>query len=147
MEQIILSFITSIAPAVVFNTSKRNLIWSGFSGVVGWVIYIFLFEKTGDTILSVFAGALGIGIYSETMARVLKTPATVYTLPGIFPIVPGVPAYYTIEYIVKRNFINAAGTGLETIGSACAIAFGVMLASAVFRLYNRIKIKSAYDKY
>jgi len=141
MEQIILSFIISIAPAIVYNTSKRNLIWAGFSGVVGWIIYIFLFGKTGDTILAVFTGALGIGLYSETMARILKTPAIVYTLPGIFPIVPGVAAYNTIEYIVKRDFINAASTGLETIGSACAIAFGIMLASAFFRLYSKIKLR------
>ncbi|NMB97174.1 MAG: threonine/serine exporter [Clostridiaceae bacterium] len=142
MEHIILSFITSIAPAIVFNTSRRNLVWAGLSGVVGWIIYIFLFEKTGDIMLAAFGGALGIGLYSETMARILKTPATVYTLPGIFPIVPGVPAYNTIEYIVKRDLANAASTGLETLGSACTIAFGIMLASAVFRLYSRIKIRA-----
>lgn len=142
MEQIVLSFITSIAPAVVFNTSRRNLVWAGLSGVIGWIIYIFLFERTGDVILSVFAGALGIGIYSETMARFLKTPATVYTLPGIFPIVPGVPAYNTIEYIVKQDILNAVTTGLQTLGSSCAIAFGIMLASAVFRFYSRIRMKT-----
>ena len=137
MKQIILSFVGSFAPAIFFNTSKRNLIWAGLSGVIGWIIYISIFVRTGNIVISVFAGALSIGVYSEIMARILKTPATVYTLPGIFPIVPGVPAYNTIEYLVKHDLEKAASTGIETIASAGAIAFGIMLMSAAFRFFTK----------
>ena len=137
MEQIVISFIGSLAPAIYFNASKRNLIWAGLAGVAGWSIYILLFKNTGDIVLSAFVGALSIGLYSEIMARVLKTPATVYTLPGIFTIVPGVPAYNTIEYIVKHDLVKAGSTAIETIASAAAIAFGIMLMSAAFRLFTR----------
>jgi len=137
MKEIILPFLGSLAPAILFNTSRKKLIWCGFSGVAGWVAYKLLLRITGDVVLSIFAGSIAIGLYSETMARILKTPATVYTLPGIYPIVPGVPAYYTIEFLVKHDLINAASTGLETIASAGAIAFGIMLMSAVFRLFSK----------
>ncbi|HHY24801.1 MAG TPA: threonine/serine exporter [Clostridiaceae bacterium] len=139
MKQIILAFFGSLAPSIFFNTSRKNLVWAGLSGVTGWILYIFVLNTTGDAVLSVFAGSLAIGMYSEIMARILKTPATIYSLSGIFPIVPGVPAYNTIEYLVKNDLINAASTGIETIASAGAIAFGIMLMSAAFRFFIKIR--------
>lgn len=115
--------------------------WTGLSGVTGWILYIWVLNTTGDVVLSVFAGSIAIGLYSEIMARVLKSPATIYSLCGIFPIVPGVPAYNTIEYLVKHDLIKAASTGIETIASAGAIAFGIMLMSAVFRFFAKIREK------
>lgn len=141
MKQIILSFFGSLVPSIIFNASRKNLVWTGLSGVTGWILYIWVLNTTGDVVLSVFAGSIAIGLYSEIMARVLKSPATIYSLCGIFPIVPGVPAYNTIEYLVKHDLIKAASTGIETIASAGAIAFGIMLMSAVFRFFAKIREK------
>ncbi len=49
-----------------------------------------------------FVGAFMVGIYSEVMARKLKTPAMQFSIPGIFPLVPGITAYYAINSIVEQ---------------------------------------------
>jgi uncharacterized membrane protein YjjB (DUF3815 family) len=70
------------------------------------------------------------------MAKVFKTPSTVFYIPSLFPIVPGISAYNTVLYIIDKKIADAAYKGLETLGSAGAIAFGILLISTIFRYIN-----------
>jgi uncharacterized membrane protein YjjB (DUF3815 family) len=85
-----------------------------------------------------FAGSFAVGIYSELMARKLKTPANQFSIPGIFPLVPGISAYNTIRYIVEQNENAAYSKGTLTIAVAGAIAFGIMLSSTTFRFVSKV---------
>ena len=85
---------------------------------------------------------MAISLISEVMAKILKTPSTVFYIPSLFPIVPGIPAYYTVLYIIDKKIIDAAYKGLETLGSAGAIAFGILLISTIFRYINTQKTNS-----
>ena len=86
--------------------------------------------------LGVFAAAIVITILRELMAKILKTPSTVFYIPSLYPIVPGISAYYTVMYIINDKIAEATAKGLETLGSAGAIAFGILLVSTVFRYIN-----------
>lgn len=85
-----------------------------------------------------FVGAFIVGIYSEIMARSLKTPAVQFSIPGIFPLVPGITAYTTVRYIVEQNSSKAYLKGMETIAVGGAIAFGIMMSSATFRFISNV---------
>ena len=80
-----------------------------------------------------------MGFYSESAARLLKTPATVYSIAGIFPLVPGIGAYNTVQAIVDNKLMDALSRAVETIASAGAIAFGIMLIAAAFRVVKRYR--------
>ena len=131
--QLVWSFLGSLGAGVVFNVSKKNLLWTGFSGMLGWLFFAAVSQVTPDVVLPSFSGAVAVGLYSEVMARVLKSPATVYTISGIFAIVPGITAYNAIQFLMEDNIQQAAGKAVETIAAAVSIAFGILLVTAVFR--------------
>lgn len=136
MLEIILAFLGSYFPAVLFNIERKNLIWAGLCGATGWMAYKTTLSLTGRGIFAVFIAAVVISLLSEVMAKILKTPSTVFYIPSLYPIVPGISAYYTVMYIIDDKISEAVYKGLETIGSAGAIAFGILLISTIFRYIN-----------
>jgi uncharacterized membrane protein YjjB (DUF3815 family) len=139
MKEIIAAFFGSIFPGILFNIDRRKLLWTGLSGAIGWMAYAWMLDVTGKIIFSTFFGAIFVGLYSESMARIMKSPATLFSISGIFPLVPGIGAYETVQFMVESKLSQAANKGLETIASAAAIAFGIMLMSAVFRIVIRVR--------
>jgi uncharacterized membrane protein YjjB (DUF3815 family) len=138
----LLAFIGSLCAGILFNVKSKNLIWTGLSGALGWVSYILMNRATGGVIVATFIGAVAVGLFSESAARIVKSPATVFSIPGIFPLVPGIGAYTTVQYIFENRLSDAARTAVETIASAAAIAFGIMIVYAVFRILTRPGEKS-----
>lgn len=141
MIRILLSFLGSLCPAILFNTDRKNLIWAGLAGTLGMFIndqILVIFPNAA--LMAVFLGTAAVAVYSELMARVRKTPATIFSIPGIFPLVPGVDAYRTIQFISERDYTSATEYGVSTVSKACLIAFGIMIVSAVFR---KIKIQKS----
>ena len=138
MKEIILAFFGSILPALLINVKKERLLWVGISGSVGWLAYTWMFAYTNQVIVSTFVGALMVGFYSEAMARLIKTPAIIFSVSGIFPLVPGIGAYLTAQYIVENKLQDAASKGIETVASAACIALGIMFMSAVFKFITKL---------
>ena len=130
-------------PALLFNVNKKHFFWVGLSGVIAWFSYSRVLEMYGQIIVATFTGALAVGLFSEFMARVKKLPATVFSISGIFPIVPGYGAYQTVQLMSAGQLSEAAKSGLVTVSSAGSIALGIMLISAFFRVYGNKKTSSS----
>jgi len=139
--EVLLAFIGSLCVGVLFNVKKKKLLWVGLSGTLGWIAYSFFYRMTGEVIVPTFMGALVVGLYSEFAARAFKSPATIFSISGIFPLVPGIAAYNTIQYIVENKLQEALAKGVETMTAAIAIAFGIMLISTVFRFVIKLSGK------
>jgi uncharacterized membrane protein YjjB (DUF3815 family) len=142
MKEFVLAFLGSYGPGILFNIERKNLVWAGLCGAVGWSAYNSMFLLTQSNIFAVFVAALVISLISEILAKILKTPSTVFYIPSLFPIVPGISAYYTVLYIIDNKIIEATYQGLETLGSAGAIAFGILLISTIFRYINTHNVNS-----
>lgn len=139
IRQIVLAFFGSVFPVILFNIDRKKIIWTGFCGAIGWASYLIVYNVLGSSIIASFVGAFAVGVYSEIMARILKTPATQFSIPGIFPLVPGILGYKTISLLVEKNFSEAALKGMETIAIAGAIGFGIMLSATTSRFISRLK--------
>lgn len=139
MKEIALAFLGSYCPAILFNIERKNLIWAGLCGAMGWTAYDGIYTLSGNKIYAAFIASVVISLTSEIMAKILKTPSTVFLVPSLFPIVPGIPAYYTVLNIIESNLAKATDKGLEAIGIAGAIAFGILLVSTIFRYINARK--------
>lgn len=137
MREFVLAFTGSFCAGLLFNVRAGRLLLTGLSGVLGWMVYIWLLGMTGSSMISIFAGAVAVGIFSETAARLVKSPASVFSIPGIFPIVPGIAAYETIQFLFSYKLQNAGEKIVETLSGAGAIAFGILLVTAGFRFFSR----------
>lgn len=145
IKQIVLAFFGSIFPAILFNIDRKKLSQAGLCGAIGWTTYLLIYRYNHSFITGCFAGAFVVGIYSEFMSRKFKTPVVQFSIPGIFPLVPGITAYNTISSIAQHDYSAAYSKGIQTLASGGAIAFGIMFSSTTFRLLLRI-IKLTQDK-
>ena len=77
---------------------------------------------------------IAVAVLSEIFARLYKTPATVFLIIGIIPLVPGGGIYYTMEALINGDLPLFVRYGMETAASAGAIAVGCSLVSSVARI-------------
>jgi len=139
----VFAFIGSFASSLSFNIKGYKLFFAGFSGLIGFLVYSVVQGIAGYSVFSILIGATAVGLYSESAARILKSPATVFSIPGILPLVPGIAAYEMMQFLMNNELIEAIGKLIETIGGAGAIAFGIMLVTAVFRFMTRLSRKKS----
>lgn len=120
---------------VLFNIRGRALVFSSLGGLLGWLTFSLSFPLQND-IMQYFAATVLTAIYSESMARILKKPATEFQIIALLPLVPGGGIFYTMEYCVIGNNSMFINTGLHTLGIAGALAMGVLLVSTAVRLIH-----------
>ena len=134
LEQGFWAFVATTGFAVLFNVPTRMLAVSGFTGAMGLMWRNALLEAGIHSVAATFGGALIVGLLGYTQARFFHQPRLVFTVNGIVPMIPGVPAFQTMVYFVRGD-INA---GLESAVVAFlligAIAFGLVTARMLLTL-------------
>lgn len=135
----IFAFFATIGFSIFLSSPKESLPYTGVIGAVGWIVYVYLFRKTGSAVFSTFVPALVVSIISEILARYLKRPATVFLIPGIIPLVPGLGMYNTMIHIVEENYELATSTGANALFSGGAISLAILLVVSIVRIINIVK--------
>lgn len=129
------SFLATAAFGILFQAPRKSLVTSGIIGAVGWVIFVFLrFYLEHNSFYANFLATIFIALSSEFVARVFKQPVTVYVLPGIIPLVPGLGMYRGMTKIIEKNYDAGMDTLLTAGTDAAAIALGMMFMASVFRV-------------
>jgi len=127
--------------AIRYGLKARDLAPTAAGAVLGWLVYT-LTSKAGApegvvyAAQGYFVASLVIGIFAEVVAALLKKPATIYVVTGIFPLVPGGGMYYTMLHSVRGEAWTAMFSGYETLSAAGAIAAGLAVSSALSRLLS-----------
>ena len=141
--QFVFAMIATIAFALLFCAPKKELVFCGLSGALGWIVYYILFQLNGNVVLASLVATFILAVFSRTMAVVRRNPATVYLLCGIFPLVPGAGIYYTAYYLIINESALFSAKGLETFEIALAIVFGIIfgfaIPEAIFHRYRNQK--------
>ena len=117
--------------SVYLHAKPLDIVIGAFCGAVGW----FMFKVTGgDGASSYLAGAFTVAVLSEVLGASLKTPATVFLLPGLLPLVPGGGMFLTMRSAVNGFMTESLNYGYTTLFAAGSIALGIALASSGRRL-------------
>jgi uncharacterized membrane protein YjjB (DUF3815 family) len=133
------ALLSSLGFGIIFNIRGKNLFFASLGGSLGWVFYTFSMDYNFSKLFSLFIGSLACSIYSEIMARVLKSPVTIFMICAIIPLVPGAGMYYTMFETTTGNLDKALTLGLETIGSAGAIAVATVLVASTTKVIVTLK--------
>lgn len=139
LKMTLLSFLGSIFPVILFNIDRKKIFWCGLAGGIGWIGYSLTLNQTDNSIIASFVGALIVNCYSELMARIIHTPASMFYIPGIFPLVPGILAYSSITAFLEKDYSSALNNGILTIAIGIAISFGIMISSSLIKSLSKIK--------
>lgn len=141
--QFIYAFVATIGYAIFYQLPKKLLIYAGFTGAAGWLVYLFLYKAGSSLAFSNLAAAIIIAILSEIFARVTKNPVTMFVIPGILPITPGYSLYMTMYHFTQNNISQAVQRGMSTLTVAGSIAVGVMLVSSFGKISRKLIEKKA----
>ena len=142
--QIAMAAIGTLGFSIYFRVREKNVLASVAGGAIGWIVYLVIYHFTNDVFIGNFAAAFIVYLWAEIMARVLKAPSNTYLIPGIIPLLPGGPLYYTMSAIVEGNHELFAENGLKTVFITFGMAAG-MVAAAV-SVHYLLKIKKVKSK-
>ncbi|MDF2906201.1 MAG: hypothetical protein K0R34_1522 [Herbinix sp.] len=131
--QIISAFIATAAFSILFYLPKKYIIHSGMTGSFGWFIYLIGLEILDDKVLSTLAATILVALSSHILARVYKTPVTMFLIPGVIPFVPGAGMYQIVTGMVEGNVEHTSNYFFETLQIAGAIALGIFIIDTFFR--------------
>ncbi|MGY0375095.1 threonine/serine exporter family protein [Clostridium sp. JNZ J1-5] len=133
------ALLASLGFGVIFNIRGKNLFFASLGGSIGWFFYLLSLEYYPSKVFALFVGSLAISIYSEVMARVLKTPVTTFMICAMIPLVPGAGMYYTMLESIQGNIDKSLTLGLQTIGGAGAIAVATVLVASTTKVIVTLK--------
>ena len=133
------ALVACVGFCIVSNIPKKAIFFAAFGGAFGWCVYLLCAGAHSD-IFQYFAAAVAVSIYSEIMARVHKSPVTLYLICSLLPLVPGGGIYYTMEYCINGNTDAFLQTGLHTMAIAGVLALGVIFVSSTVRLWKIIHL-------
>ncbi|NLP45471.1 MAG: threonine/serine exporter [Epulopiscium sp.] len=124
------AFFATIFFSIIFNIAKKNLIFCGLGGAIGWFIYLCCIQSIHSPVLASFLGALTVAIFSRSMSKIRKVPVTIFLISGIIPLVPGAGMYRTMFAIINNDLVGAATYGISTLQIAGVIAIAMVMVSS-----------------
>jgi len=134
---VLLAGIATVAFGVLFNIHGKTLLYVGLNGAIGFFIYSLSIHWGISSYTSMFFASTGMTIYAEIAARVRKTPASLYLIAALIPIVPGGGIYRFVLYLLQGIMEEALSTGVITLMETGGIALGVIVVSSVIKMTPR----------
>lgn len=125
----------------LFNIRGRQLFYSALGGGLAAFVYELGITFNMNLYLTLFMATICFSIYSEIMARLLKTTVTTFAISGLIPLVPGRGMYMTMLYLVNSDMNAAVSEGITTLASAGIIALGIMVVSTFYKAFSESKAK------
>ena len=137
--EFIVAMFASISFAILFTAPKKEVVFCGLTGALGWAVYYGMTNQGIHLVLASLVATFCLTVLARCFAVIRKSPVTVYLLPGIFPLVPGAGIYYTAYYLFIGNTEMSGLKGLETLEIAGAIVFGIIFGFGIpQKLFHRL---------
>jgi len=139
--QILSGFVGSLCFGILFNMRGKRLIAASFGGLLSWGLFVMISYFIPSEPINYFLVAAVISLYSEILARIIKTPAAPIVTTSLIPLIPGGSLYYTMASAFDSDFSVFLEKATYTLKLAGALALGIIVVTAVFHLYSTMQNK------
>ncbi|HGZ7408767.1 TPA: threonine/serine exporter family protein [Streptococcus pneumoniae] len=136
--QAVASFLAIITFLIVLNVQRSMLLPGRILGMTVWLIYLLLKEPT-NVIVATFIAAIIGSCVSQILSILYKTPAVVFILAILAPLVPGYLSYRTTAFFVTGDYNKALASATLVVMLALVISIGMASGTVILRLYHYIK--------
>ena len=133
--QAIASLLAIITFLIVLNVQRSMLLPSGIFGMVVWLIYFLLKDPTNVIVATFIAAIIGSCI-SQILSILYKTPAVVFILAILAPLVPGYLTYRTTAFFVIGDYSQAIASAALVVMLALVISIGMASGTIILKLYS-----------
>ncbi|MDE7261931.1 MAG: threonine/serine exporter family protein [Oscillospiraceae bacterium] len=137
--QLVTAFIGSWGFAMLFHVQRKRLLLASLGGLLAWGAYLLMGFVSSQDVVRYFFASVALTVYAETMARVVKCPATLFLVTASIPLVPGGSLYKTMQFFMQNNLDAFASQALTTVLLAVSIAVGMLFPTSVFQLLQRVR--------
>ena len=133
--QAVASLLAIITFLIVLNVQRSMLLPGGILGMAVWLIYLLLKEPTNVIVATFIAAIIGSCI-SQILSIFYKTPAVVFILAILAPLVPGYLSYRTTAFFVTGDYNKALASATLVVMLALVISIGMASGTVILRLYS-----------
>ncbi len=134
MLKIAAVFVMGTAVGILYRIPRNLLLYGALNATLAWLVTVLFVGAGTNAVAANFFGGIALGAAAEALARRLRKPATIFIIPGFFPLVPGRQAYTAMRYVVEGRYGPATEMAVQTLLTAGAIAFGIFASVTVYRL-------------
>ena len=136
--QIITGMLGTLGFSILFHVRGKKLIPIALGGAISWAVYLLVVRFHHNSTLGILISTAVLGLIAEIFARFLKSPAILFLVPMLIPLIPGSTLYYTTRYLVLGNGALFTQYGNRLLLEAGAIAFGIILVAGIVHLPLRL---------
>lgn len=121
--------------SILYHVTDGKLPLCALGGMLTWGAYLALRRLAlPDPVCYGLASLLGT-MYAHLLARCLKTPALVFSLPASIPLIPGGSLFTTMQQAALGDWKAFGVQGLNTLLLAAAIALGLICGAWLDRIF------------
>jgi len=141
--------LAAVGFAILFRTPLRVIAYSSLCGALGVgarTLWISEFDPQMQIATATFLAAAIVGFTAELLSRRLRVPPSLFSVPGVIPMVPGGIMFHAIVVWLKIATTKPGDFSPELLGQAlsltgtsflclCALVLGI--AAPALLLYRR----------
>lgn len=135
--QLATAFVGSLGFALLFRVKRERLLLASLGGLLAWGVYLLMGLVTDQEVVRYFVASVALTVYAETLARLVRCPATLFIVTASIPLIPGGSLYQTMQYFMQNNLEAFSRQALTTVLLAVALAVGMLFPTAIFQLIRR----------
>lgn len=140
--QIVSAAFAGVGFAMIFHIRPKYLPVAFVGAGLSWIFYLGAEKIWESHAIAMMIAALGVTIYSEIGARVVKMPVSVIYTPSIIALIPGSHLYYCLrgfvtddhEVFMKYGSMLAVDTISIVLGSMIVLTFVSAITSRKKRI-------------
>jgi uncharacterized membrane protein YjjB (DUF3815 family) len=134
IREFLLAGVATLGLGLMFNVPPRALLACCITGGIGRVVRLLCMSAGISIEAGSFIGAMAVGVTGYWFARICRMPRTIFTVTGVIPMAPGVPAFSGMIAFASGE-INA---GITASVQAILIGGGLALGLTTVRVLTRI---------
>lgn len=135
--QVLWAMLSTLGFGLMYQMRTKKLLFAALGGALSWSVY-YLCMRVNLHEMTAYAVAAGTGtLFSEIMARILKTPVTVFVVPVNIAMVPGGALFHSMLALMEQDTARFIERGRYTLSVAGAIALGIFIATMFFRIISQ----------
>ena len=131
--QVIASTVACFGFSVLFSVRGWKIVYCALGASMTWGVYLLIYRAYPSVFGATMAASIFSGLFGQIVARVKKSPATIFSTICILPLLPGSALYYAMYGLVTRN-AELAYTKGEQLALVC---FGMVLGFMIVEVVNR----------
>ncbi len=122
--------------ALFFDVRKGLLPCATLGGFLTEGIYLLGTTLVDNIFIPCLAASIFGALYSEVLARIFRTPTSVFFIISVIPLIPGRGLFYTMKYAVQAHWPECGEFALITFQYAAAIAIGITVVWACVQTWQ-----------